>query len=162
MEAEMALGGIGLLRASFDLITSMRSSKTEAEVNAKAIELQQVIQSLFSSLAEAQEAKTNIEQEHRKLKDEVIRLKNFGADMERYKLTALESGGVVYALKQSMGKGEPAHYLCTNCYQATEKRILNCIQGRDRWFEFTCPGCQTAIPTRYHNATAPEYPPENP
>lgn len=97
-----------VISASNDLRNFNEITAALAKVNADLIAAQE-------SALSAQHARAALEKEVGLLKEEIVRLKDFHAHKERYRLHPLESGMFVYAHKDGMEDGEPPHYLCQNC-----------------------------------------------
>lgn len=162
MDLPALLAAAGSLKTAGELVAGIVKAKNQADVTAKAIELQSVIIGLQSSIFDARDALSSLQEENRQLKESAVRREHFGSEMSRYALTAIRAGSVAYALKESMSNGEPPHYVCANCYQNGKKVVLNCSEHKDHWYSFICPGCKVAIPTGYRSVSEAKYAPENP
>jgi hypothetical protein len=151
------------LKIAGQIAIGLMNLKTTTEVQAKAIELNQLILSAQTELFAANAAQTSLIDEVRELKGEIARMKNWEAEKQRYELAAPFPGCMVYALKRSMSNGQPPHYLCTNCYQKGQPSILQ-ARGQSgpvalRFAAYCCPNpnCKSEAVTRYTNVTAPQY-----
>jgi hypothetical protein len=58
------------------------------------------------------------------LEKEIVELKNWNHEAERYQLTALCTDITVFALKPGMENDEPPHKLCTACFGKRQKGYL--------------------------------------
>jgi hypothetical protein len=116
MVAEV-FAGLSALKTAFDIAKGLKDIDDATRRNAAVIELQEKI------LA-AQAAQSDLVDRVRALEKEVTDFKAWDADKQRYKLTDIGSGLVVYTLKQGMENSEPPHSLCANCYQDHVKSIL--------------------------------------
>ena len=87
-------------------------------------------------LLAAQEAQTASTDMIRELEQEIVRLKDWSAELERYELKKFYPGTVAYVLKPEMARGEPLHMLCKQCADHTQRSTLQ-PTGR---VELRCPG----------------------
>ena len=137
--------------------------ETTTQVQAKAIELNQLILAAQTELFAANATQTALIDEIRELKDQVVRMKRWEAEKERYELAAPFPGCMVYALKLSMSNGQTPHYLCTNCYQQGKPSILQGKESRPMkgmgiaCASYNCPICGLEAVTQWSNVTAPMY-----
>src|ERR1700704_1933690 len=44
-----------------------------------------------------------------------------------------------------MSNGEPAHYICTNCYQQSKKSVLSHMQSAGGLYVITCSSCNAKM-----------------
>jgi len=123
MTSEIA-AALAALKAASDIAKALMGLHDSAIINAKVIELQGEIMSAQQSTLAAQEAQSTLAERERNLEKEVADLKAWGTEREKYKLKDLRSGVFAYALKEEAGAAEPAHLLCSNCYQDWRKSIL--------------------------------------
>lgn len=152
---------LGSAQAAGAIIKSMVGIKTNVDINSKAIELQSIIISLQADIGNAMAAQMQLVQESQQLKNQLVAIEDFHEDAKRYKLYEAWSGSLVYALKQSMSAGDPAHYLCTRCYQAKQKSILSGVpDGEKGWTYYRCPACKSSVATHYRGGVPAQYPPE--
>jgi hypothetical protein len=124
MDYGMIQGAVTSLKVAADIAIALGNMKTMSEVQAKVIELQQVILSAQSGALAAQSEQFTLLQEIRDLKEEVARAKAWKEQKQRYALIAPWSGAAIYALKRQSAGSEPAHWICTNCYETGRKSIL--------------------------------------
>ncbi|MEK7810249.1 MAG: hypothetical protein AAB278_00335 [Pseudomonadota bacterium] len=158
---DMALiqGAITGLKTAGDIAKGFLELKSIADVQGKVIELQSAILSAQSSALAAQGEQSSLVQRIRDLEDEITNVKAWGTQKIRYKLASPCDGSMVYALQKSMCDGEPPHYICTNCYQAGKRSILQIRQPTNsiQLTVFVCPICKAEAPTQYKGAVAPKY-----
>ena len=153
----MIEGAVTGLKTAGDIIMGLAKLRTITEVQANAIDLQQIILGVQSSLLSAQSEQMGFLKQIRELKTEVEGLKAWDLQRQRYKLTNPWDGAVTYTLRQSMANGEPAHWICTSCYEVGRKSILNPVKGRDSWYLLVCPVCNSNIQSPWRNAAHPQY-----
>lgn len=160
--ADMVLiqGAITGLKTAADIAIGMSNLKTMTEVQGKAIELQQIILSAQSSALSAQSEHFSLLEKIRHLEKEIAQVKAWETEKQRYKLSSPWEGALTYSLKESMANGEPAHWICTSCYEDGRKSILNPIKSKDTWYLLVCPVCNSQIQSPWRSAVHPQFPPE--
>lgn len=152
-------GAITGLKSATDIAKSILEIKSLTEVQGKVIELQSAILSAQSSALAAQGEQSSMVQRIRDLEEEIRLAKAWETQKKRYQLVSPNAGAMVYALQKSMSDGEPPHYICTSCYQAGKRSILQIRESgeRSRVSAFVCPVCKTEASTQYYNAVSPKY-----
>lgn len=127
-----------------------------SEVQGKVIELQSVIMGAQGSALAAQSEQSALIERIRELEQELVRVKAWEAQKQRYKLLAPWRGAVVYGLKESMAAGEQAHWICTHCYEDGRRSILHPIYPpKGMGGHLACPKCKGEVHYSY-NGKLPE------
>lgn len=158
MNLALIQGAITGLQVASDLAIGLGKLNTLAQVQAKSIELGQIIVSAQSATLSAYSDQAAMIEEVRALKEEIVRVKAWEAQKQRYKLTNLWDGAaVVYALKESMSESEPAHWICTKCYEDGSRMILQPRTGKDGFTLLACPACKSEIHSRYREIGPADY-----
>lgn len=138
MDITLIQGAITGLKTAYDVVIGMSKLDTLSQVQAKSVELGQIIIAAQTSVFNAHAAQSAMVEEIRTLKEEIARVKAWESQKQRYKLISPWDGTVVYSLKESMSSGEPPHWICTNCYEKGERSILqerkNHTSGRTEYF----------------------------
>ena len=145
------------LKTAKDIINAISDNKSLAEVKGKLIELQNAILSAQNSALESHQEQAALIAEIDKLKHDIVKIKAWSTEKERYALKNVWNSGIVYALKKSVSKGEPAHYLCPNCYQDEIKSIMQPRKNADKFATIYCPKCKNEIHTMFRGIGGPEY-----
>lgn len=149
MDLSLIQGTISGLKIASDLAKGFLDLKTEAEVQAKVIELQSVILNAQSSALAANADQSAMVDEIRALKEKLAAAHRWEHERARYKLVALEPGVFAYALRNESAESEPPHWLCGRCYNAGTKSILQNQGETDNVNEHVCPACDTKIIARF-------------
>lgn len=159
MDLGQIASAVGSLKVAGEIAVSLINLKTMAEVQAKAIELNQKIISAQHDVFAANAAQTALINQIRELESQIAAMKAWDTEKQRYKLASPETGAVVCALKKDMSNGEPPHYLCANCFKQGKQSILNDLPGKrnSHWWEWTCPNCEASARTGYTGPTRPKY-----
>lgn len=149
------------LKAAFDVAKGISDLKTDAEVQAKVIELQQIILSAQESALRANADQFELMNELKILREQLEEIHKWSEEKNRYVLhkSNATSGGVVYALLKSESReGEPAHFLCPECYELGSKSILmNSSNERSSFTKWVCNKCKLEIPTGYRGAVSADF-----
>ena len=155
MIAEIS-AGLGGLKAAKDMLQALHGMQTAAQVNDVKLTLQGHLLDAQQGLFAAQEAQTAATQRITALEQEIVQLKDWEAERQRYELKDAGQGSIAYSLKDGMGGGEPPHWLCPNCYQHGQKAILkheHSIQGRCD--TLVCNECNLDIVTQGRRVNSP-------
>jgi hypothetical protein len=145
------------LRLAGDIAKGLISLNTMAEVQAKAIELNEKIIDAQHRIFEANAAQSELVERVRKLEGEIARMKDWEAEKQRYQLVVPFTGCTVYALKASMSNGEAAHYLCANCFQEGKRSFLQVMRPKPGYLHFVCAGCNSQMDTRLNEIGPAKY-----
>jgi hypothetical protein len=121
--------GLSSLNAAKDIAKGLDSLKTSVAVNQAKIDLQSLILEAQQALFAAQESEATSAKRVGELEQEIVRLKDWSAEKERYRLVDIWRGTVAYMPKPGMENGEPAHWLCSNCFNQSRKSFL-ALQGQ--------------------------------
>lgn len=112
------------LKTAFDLVQGLNATAKEVAINQVKFELGRHILDAQQTLTAANAAQADSAERIRQLEQQIVALKDWSAEQHRYELKDTGQGTLAYALKPSMGNGEPEHWLCPNCYQQGKKSIL--------------------------------------
>ncbi|HEX7687579.1 MAG TPA: hypothetical protein VF453_07725 [Burkholderiaceae bacterium] len=154
MDMTLIQGTITGLKAAADLAKGIMDLKTMAEVQGRVIELQAAILHAQSSALSANADQAQMAEEIRQLKAQLEKARGWETERQRYALQPIRGGGVLYALKSDQARsGEPAHYLCTNCYEQGRKSIVSLAADKDGWTAWTCPVCKSRVLSGYRGAS---------
>ena len=156
----MDIGGLlSSMKVLVDLTKSAVDLKTETEFRARIIEIQGALLEAQDSAMQALASQAQLSQKVVELEAELKANSDWSVDKQRYGLvTPYMNGGMVYALKEDLAKGEEPHLLCTNCFNNNAKRsILNPIKKDTGFVRLTCPTCSTIIDTGYRGVRGPGY-----
>ena len=161
MLAEIS-AGLGSLKAAKDIVQGLSAAKTEAAVNGVKIDLQGLILDAQQGLFAAQEAQSADARRIADLEREIIRLRDWSTERQRYQLVDAWRGAVAYMPRSGMEDGEPAHWLCANCFNQGRKSFLQfkgqgATQGGSRSEESLdgCDDCKGSM--RTSSRTKPTY-----
>lgn len=162
MDIGSIAAAVSSLKAASDIAKGLLSLHTAAEVQSKALELNQALIDAQHQIFAANAAQSELIDRVRELEGEIARMKNWDAEKQRYKLAAPFPGCMVFAVQKSMSNGETAHYLCATCFNRGQPSILQSREGRmtkeGRVFSsFICTACKSEAFTQYMNKVAPKY-----
>lgn len=121
-------------------VQAHRTLRNFNELAAAVYEVSSKLLAVQSVALEAQEKQATFAERIRELEKEIVELKNWDREKERYQLTQISGGLLAYSLKPGMEDGEPPHNLCANCYHKGEKSILQYESALSKMYR--CPRCQ--------------------
>jgi len=163
MDISSIAAAVNSLKVAGDIAKGLISLNTMAEVQSKAIELNQKIIDAQHRIFEANATQSELVERVRELEGQIARMKDWDAQKQRYKLAAPFPSCMVFALQKSMSDGQPAHYLCAACFHKGQPSILQGREGRMPkeggriYAAYVCPTCKSEAFTKWMNVTPPEY-----
>jgi hypothetical protein len=141
------------------IINVLLNLKVDSETLAKITSLQAVLAEAQTSQLALLEQNSSLLKLKNGLEKEIARLETWAHESQRYKLHEVQPGVVTYALKESHANGEPAHWLCANCYNNSQKSILMPGEEGNIDRQFTCPRRECGSSFFVSNGNNPEYVP---
>lgn len=146
--------GLGLIALFGDLVKALKSIKgisNSVEIGRHVSEAYDLVIAGQVAAAQSNNQKAALAEEIRELKEELTTLKAWAAQKQRYHLATTEAGAMVYALKTSMSEGQPAHYVCTRCYEDGKCRVLQIAPSKrnSQAYAFVCPVCASEAMNGY-------------
>ncbi|OFW14497.1 MAG: hypothetical protein A3H27_06590 [Acidobacteria bacterium RIFCSPLOWO2_02_FULL_59_13] len=152
---EPTLQTLGLGLASAAKIIQALNKLVSGDARAQVAALYDVILAAQTSAMEANLKQSAMIDRIRELEEEVTRIKAWERQKQRYKLHTPWAGIAVYALKNSMSEGEPAHWICTHCYEDGRRSILQFGHRKESVRGgYICPSCDTMMEVPFRGPTA--------
>jgi hypothetical protein len=137
MVAEI-FGGISALKASLDILKTIKDT---TDVAAR----QAIVIKLHEQILAAQEAQLSLIEQVHTLKADVAKFEAWDAEKQNYELKDLGSGALAYMLKPDARSGEPPHWICTNCYGNQRISIIQHTSHKHGGMAFLCQACLGTI-----------------
>jgi hypothetical protein len=139
-------GAISALKSAKDIAEAMISLRDTEAFQAKRIELQSKILEAQGSMLAAQDERSTLIQRIRDLEQDIIRLRAWDAEKQRYELRRWGEGAFAYVLKPEEARGEPIHALCAACYNRGVKSLIH-SNREPQWTKhaWDCPTCKFAL-----------------
>jgi hypothetical protein len=116
--------GLSSAKAASDIARGIQSLESETAINEAVIEIQRHVM-------ETQQARSCVDREYAAalkridtLEQEIVRLKDWSAEKQRYELADTGQGSFAYRLKEGVDPPEPGHWICPHCYQKGDKSLL--------------------------------------
>jgi hypothetical protein len=131
--------GINALKTAVGIAKEAKELKDTSAIRGKVIEMQSLIMEAQTSAIEARAAHAELMVRIRDLEGEIAKAKAWDAEKEKYSLVELQPRNYAY-ISKAHGNG-PEHYLCANCFEQGEKRILQ----QSDYIRIACPKCKTAV-----------------
>jgi hypothetical protein len=133
--------GIYMLPRYKDIVDLLKKGST--------IEAQEKIMSLREGALELQEENQELKEKINDLEKQLHKADDWEAEKNRYTLASPWRGsGQVYALKESNSNGEVPHFLCTDCFNNSNKVILN-PSTKLKSVVMECPSCKSGVDTSF-------------
>ena len=131
------------IKETAGLAKVINDAKTDAEVKAATIELQNKLITLQAECFSLGDAIRLRNEEIMLLKAKIAETEDFQRQAEGYKLNKLDSGTLVYSKKQFIGDTEITVHLCPQCFG---KKVISVLQPMeimrfDAHFRTFCPAC---------------------
>ena len=112
------------------IVKDLASSKGKGESDSRLRELHEAVVNGMGLLASAELEKTTLIKRNAELEAKLVSKEEWRAEKIRYALITPWRGGIAYALREIESKGEPAHWICPQCYERGEKSHLTAYQDR--------------------------------
>jgi len=145
---ELFASAYGSAKAALDIAEGYVSLKTETARNEAVINIQRSVLEYQRTIGMAEREYAAGLKRIDALEAEIVRLKDWSAEKQRYELADAGNGCLAYRLKAGMGDGEPPHWLCPNCYEDGKKSILQPQKHPGLSETLDCPRCQTRLLVR--------------
>lgn len=143
------------LKAAFDLTKTFADVASSAQFQGKLIDLQRQIIEAQGQAMKAMQTEAALTERVKELEQELVRLKGFDADAQRYPLKEVFMGAFARVGRDSDDESAPEVWLCDPCFQDKKRSILQ-HQGRDPRAQelkvFTCPSCRSQLRVHYSKA----------
>lgn len=129
------------------MIEGILKTSKDANVSTKVRELNNVILPLQSQLLSIQNDQSDLLKIKDNIEKELVELKEWNKEKDRYELKKLTTGVFVYSPKQGIKPFIEDHWLCTNCYEDNKKSILQPMNVRMVDACHFCPTCKNKYET---------------
>lgn len=146
---------LSTIQSAKTLFEVVKANKGLAEYNEIVAAVSDVNTKLMSATGVAlasQEKQMTLTNRVSDLEKEIVELKNWNHEAERYQLTALCPDVTVFTLKPGMENDEPPHKLCTACFGKRQKGYLNQTNMNGAGTFYTCNLCDKEIIDREHKS----------
>lgn len=129
-----------------DLLRAAHSLSNYNEFVTAIYEVSAKLMAVTSVALASQEKQATLTNRIGELEKEIVELKNWDRERERYQLATVTRGIFAYRVKPGMESDEPPHELCANCFDQGKKSILQCEQPISIGPRFyVCPRCKTSL-----------------
>ena len=137
---------VSALKTAIQITKTFFSITKDADIHHNAIELQNIIMSIQSSMLDLQAKYYELLKSKDDIEKELITIKNWNVTQSQYDLIEIKSGVFVYIPNENHKSPKPIHYLCTNCFQNHKKSFLQIKKKYSTGFgDFYCPLCNMEI-----------------
>ena len=152
---ETIKAGYDGLKATTGIVQGIFALKSETEKNQAIIDIQRNVLEAQRALTEADGVHAADLKRIAELEQEIVRLKDWSAERKRYQLVDVWQGAFAYMPKPGMEDGQPAHWLCTNCFNQGRRSFMQSKGGVDG-DQFGCDACKGSF--RVAKRVRPSYP----
>jgi hypothetical protein len=121
------------------------SSNDAAQRNALLIEFQKVLIQSQSMIASEQIKNASLIARHQELEQEIVRLKHWEAEREKYELKEVARGVFARVDKGYVGQLQSAHKYCATCFEKGIKSPLQQQSAEMRQVGLHCFTCKSQI-----------------
>ena len=152
MDINLIQAGLEGFKVAKDIIKTLMELKEFAAHHGEFSELTNSLIAAQGLTLQFQAENATLITEKGTLEKEIVDLKAWGAEAQRYELQEVAAGVFVYAVKETERRAEPIHWICSHCYQECIKSILQ-FQGegvathRTTTKTYLCPRCKNTIQT---------------
>lgn len=146
MIAELS-AAMAAIKETAGLAKVINDAKTDAEVKAATIELQNKLITLQAECFSLGDVIRLRDEEAALLKAKIADFEDFKSQADGFLLNQLESGTLVYSKIQTVGDAEITVHLCPNCYANRKLSILQPTNTSwaERFYRSICPLCKTDL-----------------
>ena len=132
------------LRSVAQAAQALTALRDEPTIAAQVMALNSAVVEAYSRALAAQTAALAQAGRIQELEERIERLERWEREKQRYELTRLNPGVLVYSLKPSKANGEPRHDICARCYEDGIKSILQ-PEPSAAGVKLRCARCTTEI-----------------
>lgn len=120
----------------------------QVEIDLKASELLEKIDSLSVTIMELYEKNLELIKEKAELEKKVVNNEQWEKEKTKYKLYELDTEIYVYAYQKSNNNTDPMHYVCKKCMEDGKKSVLDFIhENSDGSKKYHCNRCDVSFST---------------
>ena len=142
------------IKGALDIAQGWQSLKTETAVNTALVTIQRSLLEALRALNDAEARHTADIAQITALEQEIVRLKDWSAEKEKYQLVTIDHTSFAYMPKIGMENGQPAHWLCTNCFEHGRRSLMQ-HKGTSGESLYCCNACKAEFRVRHR--ISPEY-----
>lgn len=138
------------IKTACDITKSMSSaSQTVAERNKAVSETLGILISVQSDVVAVRSDYYEMLKTKDILEKRIAEFEQWGKTEGQYRLTEVHRGVFVYVPKNPDEIGQPAHWLCANCWQEKKKSILQAEYHHSEAAAYTCQRCKAKITMQF-------------
>jgi hypothetical protein len=141
--------GLNAVKAATEIVKTIAGLRDSAKLLENTVELNRKIADVQIALNAALSEQTALVQTINDLKEEIVRMKAWEAEKQRYELKDLGFGAFACVIKPEMQGAEPVHSICANCYQRGQKTHLQntgrLAEPHGGGFVWECPSCKGTL-----------------
>jgi hypothetical protein len=134
-----------IFQSVLNLGAAIANTNDAAKRQTQLIEFQKAITQAFTTIAELQLSNSALLADKNKLEQEIVHLKDWKAEREKYELKEIASG--IFARVESgyVGQLQSAHKFCATCFEKNIKSPLQQQRAEMRQIALHCFTCKSHI-----------------
>ena len=132
---------LATLQSAYGLAKDIADLEETHAVKMQIGELLTQILSAQESAIRSQERETALTRQVHDLEDRIREMETWSRQKERYQLTKLPPGILVYEIKEAARGDEPPHYVCAKCFEQQKRSFLNSDEPNLGTTKLHCPSC---------------------
>jgi hypothetical protein len=136
---------ISALNSAKNIAQAMIGLRDSAAFQSKLIEFQTKLLDANNAAFAAQDERSGLIEQIRRLEKEIADLRAWEAERQRYQLIEVGPAAFAHVIKEDMRGGEPVHCICSECYQRGQKSILQSEGNYYGTVTLSCPQCTSKV-----------------
>lgn len=154
MDIALIQAGLESFKTAKDIIKTLMELKEFATHQGKLGELNAALVAAYGAALEFQAKAATLIAEKGELEKEIMDLKAWETEAQRYELHKVTPCQFVHLIKETMRGPEPVHWICSHCYQERVKSILQfqsegVATQRTTVKTYLCSRCKNTIRTTH-------------
>lgn len=143
-----------------EVLTAAHELKDSTALIAAVNEVHGKLVIAYENVINSQEQRLAAQQRITELEKEIAEIMNWKQEAERYALTEIGTGVFAFVVKPDRQNGDPAHKLCTACFEKRQKGYLNLSNKDGSGTYYKCNVCGSEVRCFNHEFLQ-DYEPEN-
>ena len=135
------------LKAAKDVAEAMIGLRDAAAFQGKLLEFQSKLIDANNAAFAAQDERSTMLERIRELEEKVTSFEAWETRKEQYELQQVAWGATALMLKPEARGSEPAHWVCTGCFENRKVSILQPGPRQGRDIVFKCSKCPNTVTT---------------
>jgi hypothetical protein len=138
------VAAVSSVKTAITIIKGIKQTFDDVKLKEQISPLLDTIIDLQSHILSINTEYQTILDDRDRIRQEIVNLKNWENEKEKYKLFEPGGGVFVYVPKDAQKPGEPEYHLCANCFQNENRKSMLQRKGMAGFevFKHYCPFCK--------------------